>query len=41
MIDPALVRDRLSEVEARLRTRGLDPARSWPCCRRSRAIAGV
>ena len=26
MIDPALVRDRLSEVEARLRTRGLDQA---------------
>jgi seryl-tRNA synthetase len=26
MIDPALVRDRLAEVEARLRTRGLDPS---------------
>ena len=27
MIDPSLVRDRLPEVEARLRSRGLDPAR--------------
>ena len=27
MIDPALVRDRLQEVEARLRSRGLDPSR--------------
>jgi seryl-tRNA synthetase len=26
MLDPAYVRDRLSEVEARLRTRGLDPS---------------
>ena len=25
MIDPALVRDRLQEVDARLRTRGMDP----------------
>jgi seryl-tRNA synthetase len=27
MLDPALVRDRLQEVEARLRSRGLDPSR--------------